>query len=376
MQRVGDRPDAVHVSSVHSWTDNRIHYRECVSLANAGYKVALVAVQATTDAPTTNVEVNLLPRMRRPIRLVVGSMRAVGTALKTRARLFHLHDPELVWAVPFLRMLGKKVIYDAHEDLPNQVAGKAYIGPRLRPAAVAMSRLITRVARLSHHIVAATPTIAERFPAGRVSVVRNYPRLRDEELSPLPIEQRQDVAAYVGLIAETRGAEVMVGAAGDLRFPDGWRLTLAGPVPDRLLDRLTATGGWGRTDYKGVVSPPQARDLLLSAKVGLVLLEDKPAHRDALPTKMFEYFAAGLPVIASNFPLWADIIERHECGLLVEPTSPVSVAAAVRRYADDPSLLSRHSANARNLALNELNWSVEEKTLVSVYRRLLVDADG
>jgi glycosyltransferase involved in cell wall biosynthesis len=109
--------------------------------------------------------------------------------------------------------------------------------------------------------------------------------------------------------------------------------------------------------------------------VGLVLFRDTEAHRDALPTKMFEYFAAGLPVIASDFPLWRDIIAGGECGQLVDQTDPDAVARAVARYAADPALLARHGANARRLAVSRLNWTREEAALAAAYKAALADRD-
>ncbi|WP_413452521.1 glycosyltransferase [Georgenia phoenicis] len=370
MTHASTRPDVVHVSSVHSWSDNRVHYRECVTLADAGYRVSLVAVRSTTDAPRTAVELIELDRMPRALRVVLGSARAIAAGVRTKAPIVHLHDPELVWAIPLLRAMGRKVVYDAHEDLPHQVAGKAYIPRPLRPVAVAAAHLAVRVAALSNRVVAATPTIAAHFPKKDVTVVRNYPVLRSEEAAARPSHQRSKKAAYVGLIAPTRGARVMVDAAVHEAFPEDWRLTLAGPMSSELRKELEGMSGWGATDYKGQVPPDVARDLLLDAAVGFVLLEDKPAHRDALPTKMFEYLAAGLPVIASDFPLWREIVLDGDCGLVVDPASPSEVAEAVSRYANDPDLVARHSANGRRLAVEELNWQREGETLVGLYREL------
>lgn len=370
MTHAGTRPDVVHVSSVHSWSDNRVHYRECVTLAEAGLRVTLVAVRSTTDAPRSAVDVIELPRMPRAARVILGSARAVMAGLRTKAPIVHLHDPELVWAIPLLRALRRQVIYDAHEDLPRQVAGKAYIPRPLRPVAVAVAHAAVRVAALSNRVVAATPTIATNFPKGDVTVVRNYPVLRSEEAQARPAHLRRATVAYVGLIAPTRGAHVMVDAAAHGAFPQGWRLTMAGPMSSELLEDLRSRPGWAATDYLGQVPPDKARDLLLDATVGFVLLEDKPAHRDALPTKMFEYLAAGLPVIVSDFPLWREIVHDGDCGLVVDPTSPAEVAAAVSRYANDPELVARHSANARRLAVEELNWQREGETLVGLYREL------
>jgi glycosyltransferase involved in cell wall biosynthesis len=364
------RPKVVHVSSVHRWTDNRIHYRECASLVAVGYDVTLVAVDSEVGGPDVGVKVIKLPRLSRRKRIFVGAIRAMRAALGTQAQIFHLHDPELVWAVPLLRVLGKKVIYDAHEDFPNQVKGKPYL-PRLAvPVFVLAAHLVVLVARTSSHIVTATEAIAARYPAGRVTIVHNYPPLRDEETTAPDVVDRELAVAYIGAISETRGARVMVEAVVHQSFPRDWRLALAGSMPPALLHELSQMPGWNATEYHGQLPPPEARDMLLRSRLGLVLFHDTAAHRDALPTKMFEYFAAGIPVIASDFPLWRTIASDRECGILVDQSSPGAVASAIRRYAEDPDLLKRHSRNARRLAKEELNWRHEAEALLSVYSSL------
>lgn len=363
------RPRVVHVSSVHPWTDNRIHYRECASLAESGYDVTLVAVESAVDGARDKVEIVAIPRLPRLRRVVLSSVRAIRTGLRTGADVFHLHDPELVWAVPMLRLMRKKVVYDAHEDLPIQVVSKPYVNALARPFIVMAANLVIGVARLSTHIVAATEAIAQRFPEHKTSIVHNYPPLRLEESNAPRMEARTSGVVFAGGISSGRGAEVMVAAAADPSFPADWPLTLAGTISTGLQTELEADDGWNRTTFLGQLPPIAARDLLLDARVGLVLLQDTQAHRDALPTKMFEYFAAGVPVVASDFPLWRTIVTEHECGILVDPASPAEVASAVRRYADDPDLLAAHSRNARRLAVERLHWANEAKVLCDAYSR-------
>lgn len=361
----------IHVSSAHPATDNRIRYRECATLAEAGYKVSLVAVEPETAAGNDEINELLIPRLPRLKRVFVSGPRAIRTALKSGADVFHLHDPELVWAVPFLRLIGKKVIYDAHEDLPVQVVSKPYVNRITRPILICFAHLIVKIARQSDHIVVATETIAERFPEGKTSVVHNYPPLRIEEGAAPNQSERPGNIAYVGGITENRGAGVMVSAAGRPEFPENWRLVLAGTASEDLLSDLKHRSGWERTTYLGQVPSVDARNLLLNAKVGLVLLQGTKAYRESLPTKMFEYFAAGIPVVASDFPLWRTIIEKHECGLLVDEESPVEIAKALKKYSEDPELLELHSTNARRLAVEKFNWKAEGETLVRVYQTIL-----
>lgn len=361
----------VHVSSAHPWTDNRVHLREARSLADAGYRVHLVAVDNNLRVQDTGVTVVRLRPRKRIARIIMGSLSAVTVALKTKASVFHLHDPELIWAIPMLRVLGKTVIYDAHEDLPSQLLDKHYIPKAMRTPASALAGLLVSATKLSTHVVAATERIAERYSEGAVTVVRNYPRLRESDADKSPIEERARSLVYVGAISESRGVMQMLDAISSEAFPADWTLELAGSiVPTALEERLRQHPAWARIRYHGVVSPDEARDIVSTARIGIVTLQASAAYVDSLPTKMFEYLAAGLPVVASNFPLWRRIVEGNRCGLLVDEKSPTAIAEAVARYASDDVLLTLHAQNARSASTRELNWENESDELVKLYDRL------
>nr|WP_162241222.1 glycosyltransferase [Leifsonia sp. Leaf325] len=335
-------------------------------MVDAGYKVTLIAVESAIDGPVTGVEVIALPRTRRLKRMSVGAARAVYRALRSGARIVHCHDPELAVWIPLLRIAGRKVIYDAHEDLPEQVSNKPYARGLGTVMLRSLAGGIIRLARSANHIIAATETIADRFPAGKVSVVHNYPPLRSEELHAVPLVERPEGVVYVGGIGPLRGSAQMIAATENEAFPAGWTLELAGPLDESMRDSNDLTA-YQRVNYHGQVGPVEARDLLLESRVGLSVLQDSPAYRESLPTKMFEYFAAGMPVIASDFPLWRSIVEGSECGMLVDETSPASIAQALERYAHDPELLTSHGRNARHLAETRLNWGHEVPVLLSAY---------
>lgn len=361
----------VHVSSAHRWTDNRIHLREAASLARHGYDVHLVAIEDESVLPPTGVTVQQVARRGRLARMTLGTVVAFGLALRTRAHIVHLHDPELVWTVLPLRALGRTVIFDAHEDLPNQILVKDYLAPRARRLLSRLARIYVWLASRSNHIVAATDAIAVRFPTHKVSVVKNYPVLRQADQDIPVLADREPRAVYTGAMTTERGALVMVESFAVDLMPSGWRLSLAGSIsPAELVTRMQESPGWNSVDYVGVVSPIEARDMLHRCRIGLVLSQRNVSYLESLPTKMFEFFAAGMPVIASDFPLWRAMLEEHDCGVLVDEASPEEVARAIRRYADHPALMERHGRNAAKAARDAYSWQSEEATLLRIYREL------
>lgn len=376
--------DIVHVSSAHPWTDNRIHSRAAATAARAGYRTALVAVVASAhlgdtdradadwDRPDaqTGVWIRRLPRRRRSGRLILSTVQAVRAALSSRARVVHLHDPELVWAIPLLRLARRWVVYDAHEDLPAQVIGKEYLG-RLRTVAVPVAGLVVRIAAHADAVIAATPTIARRFPADRTAVVKNLPVLRASDDALVDASGRSPVAVYLGALSHDRGIDVISGVAGSPALPSGWQLCTAGPI-DGAVDRraFDACCAAGQIDHRGVLPPDRARDLLQTARVGLLPLLPTGAYATSIPTKLFEYLAAGLAVIATDVPYWRELLADAECVSWVPAGDPDAVVRALQRYATDPDLLDEHARAGRRMVDERFRWDREAPELLRVYRRL------
>ena len=76
---------------------------------------------------------------------------------------------------------------------------------------------------------------------------------------------------------------------------------------------------------------------------------------------MFEYMSSGVPVIASNFPLWREIIEGNNCGICVDPLNPTAIATAIDTLAKDPDRARQMGRNGQKAVLEKFNWSAEEK---------------
>lgn len=257
-----------------------------------------------------------------------------------------------------------------------QVLHKHYLTTATRRLASLLAKALCWTAsRSCDHIIAATSTIAEQFPSKKTTIVHNYPKLMDKVDDATPYQERSHSIVYVGGISTSRGIREMLSALEFL--PEPWHLTLAGPVnPPTLLDELQEFPGWTRVDFHGRVTPDEARKLVAQARIGFVTLHPTPAYVDALPTKLFEYMAAGIPAVVSDFPLWRDIVESLDCGILVDPNDTSAIAEAAKALIEDPARAEQMGQNGRRAIAGEINWSREKEKLLNVYQSALSKDDS
>jgi glycosyltransferase involved in cell wall biosynthesis len=166
-----------------------------------------------------------------------------------------------------------------------------------------------------------------------------------------------------------RGIRQLVQACALLRSDA--RLSLAGQFSEAALEsEVRAYPGWRRILHHGQLDRAGVSGLMHRAIAGLVTLHPVANYLDALPVKMFEYMAAGIPVIASRFPLWRNIIERHGCGLCVDPGDPAAIASAIDQLVLNPAQAARMGENGRRAVEQQYNWAREEKKLINFYDTL------
>lgn len=362
----------VHLTSVHPRYDARIFLKECRSLANAGYDVSLVVADGQPDEERDGVKIygvdKASSRIER-IRKVTGHVYRKALALD--AEIYHLHDPELMPIGLKLKNKGKKVIFDAHEDLPLQLLNKHYYKKWILKILSKLAALYEfHACRQFDAIVAATPTIRRKFDdINSHSVdVNNYPVL--EEV--ITGERRFDGLrsfCYVGGIGKARGIFEVLRALD--YCSQELNLSLAGGFSSKDVDlEVRALPQWKRVDFKGFVARDDVAKIYQSSFAGLVTLHPIPNYLDALPVKMFEYMGAGLPVIASNIPLWVDIILEEQCGLCVDPLNPRAIADAIMYLYKHPDKAQEMGKNGQKAVLQKYNWSREEDKLISLYGNL------
>ena len=367
----------IHFTTVHPRSDPRIAVKEVPSLYASVSANTYLFVQDGLGSSVLESGVNVVdtgPRYKSRVkRLVLGGLRMLVALLKAKPVIAHFHDPELIFVGLVLKLFGIKVVYDVHEDVPKQIKSKAYLPVFIRTP---LSKLVTFLeyfaASVFDGVVLAGETLSPRFPEKKAVVVHNYPVWEEfDSNTGVDYAHRENIFVYAGGITEHRGARIMVDAMKDERLSTS-KLLFAGRFqPPALESTLSSSPVWGLVDNRGWLSRRELVSALQCSRAGLVVLKPEPNYICSYPTKMYEYMAAGLPVIASDFPFWRNILAGYNCAIFVNPLNVEEVADAMSWVLSNPVQAQEMGEKGRKLMLDKFNWSVESEILVGLYNQLL-----
>lgn len=369
----------IHITTNHPRDDSRIRAKMVQSLHQRRPGSVQLFVQDGLGLeidPAGFKIVDTGPRLHRLSRALRGGWRMFRAVLRAQPTIVHFHDPEfLPWAI-LLSMAGVRVVYDVHEDYPEAISKNYSLSPMVRRVLPQVVRVFEWVgARTFSGIVAVTPKIATRFPPKKTVQVRNWPVVGEFAApSARPMVDRPLEVAYIGSITENRNIFGMLDAMS-AAHETGAVLRLAGCFsPSEDLAKARAHPAWNRVKFDGWVSRQGVADILSSVRGGLVVL--KPVEHEMLtyPIKLFEYMAAGVPVISSDFPLWRAFVEDAQCGLLVDPLKPDEIANAIRWILENPEEAHAMGLRGRAAVLKKYDWDREVEELLRLYQRISEEA--
>jgi glycosyltransferase involved in cell wall biosynthesis len=307
--------------------------------------------------------------------MLMGPLDAWRALHRIKPNMIHVHDPELIPLAILWRAIYKMpAIFDAHEDLPKQVLGKAYIPLWLRSKVAWLARQLEKFAdRALDGIVAATPAICRNFTRAPVALVQNFPWLSDfAEAQPADSGRRPSVC-YVGSITRERGGLEMIEAVQASRSRS--LLIMAGPMSSDMAAAVSR-GAPGNIKYLGVVNAEHVSEVVDQSLAGLVIFHPLPNHVECQPTKIFEYMAAGRPFIASDFPAWRALLGHFECGYFVDPLNVDELREAIDALALKPLEARQMGARGRSALIEKFTFEIESAGLIEFTRDLLASSEG
>ena len=371
-----------HLTSVHAYNDTRIFHKECVSLAQAGYDVTLIA---PVNTAFQEKEVTVLPVgtwSNRYYRFFVTIPRLLVKALKLKASVYHFHDPELLLAAPILRLFGARVIYDIHEDYITSIQQKSYIPALFRKVLASTLGLVEKAASALCYQVIAERYYRERFPDA-VEIL-NYPILpqcNDDSLMELQCEREVKFnvqyawCLYTGNVTLDRGALLHLDL---LKVHEHTAIAYIGKCSEEVAETIYLSADKEKISRQrikiigiGRHVPRETIDYYTYSRhwlAGVALFPETAHYAKKELTKFFEYMAAGLPILSSNFPVWRNVIEKNKCGLCANPIDLQSIVKAIDFLLSNPDEAAVMGENGRKAVNEKYNWSFEEKKLLNLYK--------
>ena len=369
------RHTIVHLTTVHDPYDTRILRRECATLARQGGLELRLLNAKGVRAQVDGVHIEPVDVARpRWGRMTVSAWKALRAARASGADLFHLHDPELLPVGLALKMSGRKVVYDCHENYAEKAKARGWIPRPLRGLLGGLYEFaVRRILPRLDGLVAATAGIAARLPARRSVVVRNLPDLDAIRAGIAGTARQPGLVLYTGGLTPNRGIEQVVpGLVG--HCDADWKLVIVGSADAGVRGRLQAQLADGRIDYRGRVDFGEVMRLMGSAAVGVVCNQARFDYQNALPNKLFEYMAAGLPVVCSDFPQWRELVETYRCGVLCDPGDPASIGRAVEALLKDPERARLMGLRGQAAVEESLSLEPEVRKLRELYEEILQSA--
>lgn len=360
-----------HITSAHSRYDVRIFVKECVSLAKSGYDVTLIVNDMNPDEINEGVKIistkfkpkNRLERFSNSKKLLLSK------ALEVDADIYHLHDPDLLPLGNKIKKMGKKVIFDSHESVPDQIMDKPWIPKVLRGC---VSRLYTKYEKNSlknyDAVISVTPHIVERLLKinPNTVMITNYPIIKSSNSF---YNENSNNICFAGGVTEQYHHENIISAIEPI---DGVRYILAGNSTEEYLTRLKSLPGWEKVEYLGLIPHCEVEKMYSQSSIGMALHYSNQAKIEGTlgVIKLFEFMEAGLPIICTDYKLWKEIVEGNNCGICVNPNDIGEITKAIRYILNNPKKAKIMGDNGRKVAIEKYNWGTQEKVLLDLYGKL------
>ncbi|MBS3913281.1 MAG: glycosyltransferase [Bacteroidetes bacterium] len=364
-----------HLSSVHLALDTRLFYRFCQSLSQH-YDVTLIAVHPKKEI-RNNIAIIPFRRFKNKIlRVLVTWFLMLVKALKVNARLYHIHDPELIPCGLFLKIFGKKVIFDIHENIAEDIFDKPWI--QNKKLLHSFFLFFERLAIKNFWIFLAENSYEPRYKAmgANYEIVLNYPDLKFfhayENVNRNPVPR----IFYIGILLRSRGIIEIAEAIYILKLRGTEvHFDIVGELYtglDAELDALPFISEIKKQlHFHGRLPLEQGYEISRNAAIGMCIIHPMKNSIGSYPTKMFEFMAIGLPQIVSNFPLYESVAVGHHCGISADPKNPEDIANAIENLLQNPTTMRLMSENGLK-EIGQYSWDSQFQKALLVYQKLLM----
>jgi len=365
-----------HIISGFLRDDSRIFIRQCGSLINYGYKVNILTNDGGPNEILNNINIysHDVFSKGRIYDILFAKKYFLNKALEIDADIYQLHGPELIPLGVTLKNHGKIVFYDAHEDLPRDILEKEAIPGFIRPILSKLAEFYLQIQlKKFDEIFTVTPhfLINLKKASKNVSLITNFPIISDSSnFSKQDYLKRDNVLCYAGTVYKYSNQEVVLNSINNIQ---NLTYQVAGYIDDSHKKKLNELDGSKNAKFLGKLTKAKLNDLFNNSTIGIVIydyIRNLGYKIGSFGTnKIFEYMQAGLPIICTDFDLWKEIVEKHDCGICVQPNNQEQLENAIIFLINNKEKAFEMGQNGKAAVLSEYNWYSQERLYLEIFQK-------
>ena len=359
---IGSSFHITHVTSVHSRYDTRILENECVYLAR-NHKVSLLVADGMDDENYAGVSISSIYRPHGKFsRLLRSFFLLPFILLMKNSDVYHLHDPELLFAGLVMRISGRRVIFDVHEDYELDLRQKDWLPTWMRKLSARFYVILIQICFPKFSaIITVTEKIASKLP-GKASVIKNYPRAA--LIKKIDNIERPYTFCYLGSVSLKRGLAEIIQLAKQSKEP----MLLVGGFANASDRDFFEQNAPENISHIGYVPSKEVGQYLRQAQIGLHLVKDDTNLLEGIPVKVLEYVAHGMPVICSDSDAWRREFSYLPSCYFVNPSDVQGITQVAKLISSIPlaDLLA-----AQNVLREKYSWETQFSQLEVVYKKAM-----
>ncbi len=388
------------ISIMHGLYDDRIYWKEALSLKKYGYDVYHIGVgnedkEFISDHGIKLIQVGRQKYFENPYadklyriftfkKNIYKKILAIAAGLK--ADVYHFHDLQINKIGKQLKSLAHKpkVIYDVHEPYPviigNSASNNLLSGIIHWIYSTYINHWELKCSKNYDYIISTEENVNNKYKnylkTGNVDIIYNYSDL-NSKIDEIPFEKRKYDTIYCGGIKPARGIIMIIETARIAKIKSrNLKFLIIGPVHEKrlkkkLVELIKKYGLSENIILRDPVPYNRVSEYYNNSKTGLAVFLDNPVHHIILPIKLFEYMAFGLPVICSDFGHFAEYVNGNNIGKLVNPAKPGEIYNALVEILDNKKIYKQYRDNGIRASNGKYNWSLMEKKLNSIYSSIL-----
>ena len=366
------------ITSVHKYNDRRILDKEAISLLNNGYEIDLIAPEGK-DFKYRGINIVGIPKLPKLMR-PVNWLRIIKICISKRYSIIHFHDPDLLFVGLFFKIFtNSNVIYDVHENYAVRLFANRdnWFFRIIRWSVDTFEHFAARIIR---NIIVVEKHMRNRFNNYKCHtlLLPNFARAGSFRTVQIPKKDyTKRVIIHTGTLMAVRGSLVMAEIVKKVTDVDPTiqfkfvRNFLSDHEETLLMEKIRYLQIEKQFQFIDWVPPDKLLNILIESSIGLsVLLPYGQYHNRAIPTKLFEYMAAGLAIVAEESACNNKYIRQNRCGYL-EPYSNIDrFKDRILDLINNPTELRRCGENGREAFLKYYNWEIYEESFIEFYKVL------